>query len=142
MPGRLKLLSIAAAFLAVAVVAPAQAARDSLNIAFYTKFHTMEPYQTSARQMLQMGYLIWDPLVLRDPDTGKILPHVATSWSTPTDRSWKFTIRKDVKFHNGNPLTSAAIKYTIEERDPEQGAQVAAAVELQMGQERRGHRRP
>jgi peptide/nickel transport system substrate-binding protein len=116
MPGRLKLISIAAAFLAVAIVAPAQAARDSLNIAFYTKFHTMEPYQTSARQMLQMGYMVWDPLVLRDPDTGKILPHVATSWSTPTDRTWKFTIRKDVKFHNGNPLTAAAIKYTIEDR--------------------------
>ena len=117
MPGNFKLISIvAAAFAAVMAVAPVQAARNSMNIATYTKFHTMEPYQTSSRQMLQMGYMIWDPLVLRDPDTGKILPHVATSWETPTDRSWKFKIRNDVKFHNGNPLTAEAIKYTIEER--------------------------
>ena len=117
MPGRSRLISIAvAAILAVLVVAPVQAARDTMNIAFYSKFHTMEPYQTSSRQMLQMAYMIWDPLVLRDADSGKILPHVATSWKTPTDRTWEFKIRKDVKFHNGNPLTAEAIKWTIEDR--------------------------
>ncbi len=97
-------------------LAPAMAAKDSMNIAFVTKFHTMEPYQTSARQMLQMGYLIWDPLVLRHPDSGKILPHVATSWKTVGDRIWEFKIRGDIKFHNGNPLTAEAVRYTIEER--------------------------
>lgn len=117
MLGRSTLLSLAAAaMLSVAVSVPAQAERDSMNVAFYSKFHTMEPYQTSSRQMLQMGYLVWDPLVLRDPDTGKILPHVAVSWETPTERSWKFKIRDDVKFHNGNPLTSEAVRYTIEDR--------------------------
>ena len=121
MRGRVELISIAAALFAVAVAGPVQAARDSLNIAAYTKFLTMDPYQTSSRQMLQMGYMIWDPLVLRDSDTGKILPHIATSWKTPTDRSWEFEIRKDVTFHNGSPLTAESIRYTIEDRilDPE-----------------------
>lgn len=117
MRGRATLISIAAAAaIAAFAAAPAQAARDSMNIATYTKFLTMDPYQTSSRQMLQMGYMIWDPLVLRDPDSGKILPHVATAWETPTDKTWKFTIRKDVKFHNGNPLTAEAIRFTIEDR--------------------------
>jgi peptide/nickel transport system substrate-binding protein len=106
----------AAAFAAAIAAAPVQAARDTMNIATYTKFLTMEPYQTSSRQMLQMAYMIWDPLVLRDPDTGKILPHVATSWETPDDKSWKFKIRKGITFHNGNPLTAEAIRYTIEDR--------------------------
>jgi peptide/nickel transport system substrate-binding protein len=117
MPGRFKLFSIAAvALFAMIAAVPAQAARNSMNIAAYTKFLTMEPYQTSSRLMLQMGYMIWDPLVLRDPDTGKILPHVAVSWETPDDKSWKFKIRDDVKFHNGDPLTAEAIRYTIEDR--------------------------
>ena len=102
--------------LSVLALTPAMAEKDSMNIAFVTKFHTMEPYQTSARQMLQMGYLIWDPLVLRHPDTGKILPHVATSWKTVDDRTWEFKIRGDIKFHNGNPLTAEAVRYTIEDR--------------------------
>ena len=108
-----------AAIAAVAVLGAAGqalAARDTMNIAFPSKFHTMEPYQTSARQMLQMGYLIWDPLVLRDPDSGKILPHVATSWKTVDDRTWEFKIRSDIKFHDGSPLTSEAIRYTIHDR--------------------------
>ena len=110
---------VVSAIVALAVTSVAGqsiAARDTMNIAVVTKFHTMEPYQTSSRQMLQMGYMIWDPLLLRDADTGKILPHIATSWETVNDTTWEFKIRDDVKFHNGNPLTSEAIKYTIENR--------------------------
>ena len=116
MPGRPKLIPIVAALFAIAIATPVQAAHDSMRIATYTKFLTMEPYQTSSRQMLQMAYMIWDPLVLRDPDTGKIVPHVATSWKTLDDRTWEFEIRKDVKFQNGDPLNAQAIKWTIDDR--------------------------
>jgi peptide/nickel transport system substrate-binding protein len=92
------------------------AARDTMNVAAYTKFHTMEPYQTSARQMIQMGYLMWDPLVLREPSTGKVIPHVATSWKQVSDLVWEFKIRDDVTFHNGNKLTAESVRYTIEDR--------------------------
>ena len=102
--------------LVLALPATVLAARDTMNIAFPNKFATMEPYQTSSRQMLQMGYMIWDPLVLRDADTGKILPHVATSWKATGPTTWDFKIRGDVKFHNGNRLTAEAIRYTIENR--------------------------
>ena len=54
---------VAGIILATLATTSAFAARDSMNVAAYTKFHTMEPYQTSARQMIQMGYLMWDPLV-------------------------------------------------------------------------------
>jgi len=94
----------------------AQAAKDTLRVAAYTKFHTMEPFQTSARQMIQMGYLMWDPLVLREPDTGEVIPHVATSWKRIDDLTWEFEIRDDVTFHNGNKLTSESVRFTIMER--------------------------
>ena len=89
---------------------------DSINVAVYTKFATMEPFQTSARQMIQIGYLMWDPLVLREPDTGKVIPHVATSWKQVDELTWEFKIRDDVTFHNGSKLTSEAIRFTIEDR--------------------------
>lgn len=94
----------------------AMAAKDTMKVAAYTKFHTMEPFQTSARQMIQMAYLMWDPLVLREPDSGKIIPHVATSWKQVDDLTWEFKIRDDVTFHNGNKLTSEAVRFTIEDR--------------------------
>ena len=98
------------------VATSAWAARDTLNVAAYNKFHTMEPFQTSARQMIQIGYLMWDPLVLREPDTGKVIPHVATSWKQIDELTWEFKIRDDVSFHNGNKLTSEAVRFTIEDR--------------------------
>jgi peptide/nickel transport system substrate-binding protein len=76
----------------------------------------MEPYQTSSRQMLQFGFLVYDPLVLREPDTGKIIPHVATSWKQVDDLVWEFKIRDDVKFHNGNRLTAESVRFSIEDR--------------------------
>ena len=30
-------------------------------------FSPARPAETSARQMIQIGYLMWDPLVLREP---------------------------------------------------------------------------
>ena len=106
---------VAGIILATLATTSAFAARDSMNVAAYTKFHTMEPYQTSARQMIQMGYLMWDPLVLREPATGKVIPHVATSWKQVDDLTWEFKIRDDVTFHNVNKLTSESVRYTIED---------------------------
>ncbi len=89
---------------------------DTINVAFEDKFHTMEPFQTSARQMIQIGYLMWDPLVLREPDTGKVIPHIATSWKQIDERTWEFKMRGDVTFHNGNKLTAEAVRFSIEDR--------------------------
>ena len=89
---------------------------DTLSVAAYTKFHTMEPFQTSARQMIQVGYMMWDPLVLREPETGKVIPHVAPSWKQVDDLTWEFKIRDDVTFHSGNKMTAEAVRFTIEDR--------------------------
>lgn len=38
---------------------------------------------------------------------------LAESWEIINPTTWKFTIRKGVKFHNGMPLTSADIQYSF-----------------------------
>ena len=46
---------------------------------------------------------------------GEIVPSLATSWSvTPDGRTWTFVLRSGVKFHDGTPFTSAAVKATID----------------------------
>ena len=102
--------------LAVTNTAMAGKSNDTMSVAAYSKFATMEPFQTSARQMIQMAYLMWDPLVLREPDSGKIIPHVATSWKKIDERTWEFKLRDDVTFHNGNKLTAEAVRFTIMDR--------------------------
>jgi peptide/nickel transport system substrate-binding protein len=57
---------------------------------------------------------IYDRLLDRDPKTFKPTPMLAESWKIVTDTTWEFKLRKGVKFHNGEPFTSASVKATIE----------------------------
>lgn len=100
----------------LAATAMASKENDTIIVAFEGKFHTMEPFQTSARQMIQIGYLMWDPLVLREPATGKVIPHIATSWKQIDELTWEFKMRGDVTFHNGNKLTAEAVRFSVMDR--------------------------
>jgi peptide/nickel transport system substrate-binding protein len=44
----------------------------------------------------------------------RIQPSLAESWNNPNDLTWRFNLRDDVKFHNGNNFTANDVKYTIE----------------------------
>ncbi len=58
----------------------------------------------------------YDPLVTLAPghySTPK--PLLATSWErTPDGKGWRFTLRKDVKFASGNPMTAEDVKWTFD----------------------------
>lgn len=55
---------------------------------------------------------IFEGLVRMDPSY-KIVPVLATSWSVK-DNTWRFVLRKGVKFHDGRPFTAAAVKHTFD----------------------------
>jgi peptide/nickel transport system substrate-binding protein len=56
--------------------------------------------------------MVFDTLVVfRD---GKLRPSVAESWKAMSDTVWEFKLRRDVKFQNGEPLSAAAVKFTLE----------------------------
>ncbi|MBW1961276.1 MAG: hypothetical protein JRJ04_07455 [Deltaproteobacteria bacterium] len=92
------------------------ARKDTLKIGFQERFSTLDHYQSTLRVTIQLGYMIWDSLVTRNPDTGQILPGLARSWKIINPTTWEFKIQPGVKFHNGNPCNAEAIRYTIEER--------------------------
>ena len=98
------------------VLAPAaMAKKDTLKIGFATKFSTLDHYKSTLRVTIQFGYMVWDPLVTRDPDTGKIYPGAAKSWKTINPTTWEFKLQPGIKFHNGNPLNAEAVRFTIED---------------------------
>jgi peptide/nickel transport system substrate-binding protein len=57
---------------------------------------------------------IYDTLFTRDPKTEAILPWLATGYKVIDDRTWEFTLRKDVKFHDGERFTAESVKFTLE----------------------------
>jgi peptide/nickel transport system substrate-binding protein len=57
--------------------------------------------------------LLFDSLVRRD-DHFNVQPWLAERWEVPDPLTYVFHLRHDVKFHDGRPLTSADVKYTLD----------------------------
>jgi len=58
---------------------------------------------------------IYNTLFQVVPGTTDVVPELATGFSIGADgQSYTFTLRNDVKFHDGTPLTAADVVYTIE----------------------------
>ncbi|MDX2142556.1 MAG: ABC transporter substrate-binding protein, partial [Rhodospirillaceae bacterium] len=51
---------------------------------------------------------VFDTLTRLD-DQGRAAPGLALDWRTEDERTWVFTLREGVTFHNGEPLTAAAV---------------------------------
>lgn len=75
---------------------------------------TLDPQKTAGTLTFQTVRSIFDTLV--EPDSsGKIVGALAERWSVSADNlSWTFTLRKGVKFHNGDTLSSQDVKATFE----------------------------
>src|SRR4030043_2242796 len=61
-----------------------------------------------------IGWAIYDSLLAFDAE-GVIIPRVAESFSLSDDGlTWTFNIRKDIKWHDGTPLTAADVKFSVD----------------------------
>lgn len=56
---------------------------------------------------------ILEPLVLLNPDNGKLVGVLAESWEA-TSSGWRLHLRHGVRFHNGQELTAEDVKYTLD----------------------------
>jgi len=105
---------LALALALLAGVAAAQKSGETLRWASTSSIATMDPYyQHQREQMIVNGQLVWDTLVFRDPETGAIKPLLAKSWRWVGDTALEFTLRDDVKWHDGQPLTVDDAVYTF-----------------------------
>jgi peptide/nickel transport system substrate-binding protein len=56
---------------------------------------------------------IYETLIARDSNTMELIPGLAESWEQVDDTNWRFTLRKGVKFHNGEDWNAEAAAYSI-----------------------------
>lgn len=58
---------------------------------------------------------VFEPLVWVTKEMKKA-PWLATGWEAVDEKTWLFTLREGVKFHNGKPMTADAVKFSFDER--------------------------
>jgi peptide/nickel transport system substrate-binding protein len=56
---------------------------------------------------------IFDTLLVMTPDY-RVLPHLAESYEFIEPNTWRFKLRKGVKFHDGSELTAADVAWTFD----------------------------
>ena len=58
---------------------------------------------------------LFDCLLGIEGEEFKPVPLLAEKWETINPTTWRFHLRKGVKFHNGKPLTAEDVKYSFEQ---------------------------
>lgn len=61
-----------------------------------------------------INFQIFEGLV-RYEDQSKIVPALATSWTNPDELTWRFNLKKGVKFHTGRTMTADDVVYSFEQ---------------------------
>ena len=59
--------------------------------------------------------------LLKYDNEGGFMPHLATTWRQEDKNNYLFTLKENVSFHDGTPITAKDIAYTIKmvQEDPE-----------------------
>jgi peptide/nickel transport system substrate-binding protein len=87
----------------------------------------LDPRIGTDAQSQYLDGLMFDSLVQRD-DRMNVTPDLAKSWDMPNPVTYVFHLRPGVRFQNGQPMTSADVKYTFESimtgevKSPKRGA--------------------
>ena len=90
---------------------------------------TMDPLKRTITPTTNVQLQMFDTLLRHDRD-GKLQPLLATSYRRTAPTIWEFKLRKDVKFWNGDPLTSADVKFSIEKiKDPAEASEQGPRVD-------------
>lgn len=90
------------------------AAEKNLVFATQVDITSVDPHQSSGTLSLKGVHPMYDTLVTLKGDTTEIGPCLAESWHlSPDGKTITFKLRKDVKFHDGKPLTAEDVRFTF-----------------------------
>jgi peptide/nickel transport system substrate-binding protein len=105
------LLAAATIAMAASVISPASS--QTLRYANQGELKSLDPYTLKESTTIAHHAHVYEGLVTRDKDL-KIAPGLAESWETLDPTHWRFHLRRNVKFHNGDPFTADDVLFSAE----------------------------
>ena len=111
-------------------------ARDAntARIVLQTQLKILDPVTTPAYSTRNHGYLIYDTLFAMDANSNP-QPQMVDTWKeSPDKRTYTFTLRKGLKFHDGTPVTAEDAIASLQrwgQRDQMGGRMLAATDKME-----------
>ena len=123
----LRVLGLTAAAAGLRPSAPATAApTGEVKIGLAAEPNTFDPHLTVGRNTQIFVVNVYDGLTARDAQ-GNLVPALAESWKRLNATTWQFTLRKGVKFHNGDDFNADSVKFTLDRgTNPETKATISS----------------
>src|SRR6201988_3638298 len=111
-------MSVRQSFLATATaltvaIATLPASAQTLRYANQGDLKSLDPYTLKETTTIAHHAHVYEGLIGRDKDL-KIVPALAESWETLDQLHWRFHLRKNVKFHNGDPFTADDVLFSAD----------------------------
>src|SRR3954464_15936549 len=104
---------LAAATASILAFAMVPASAQTLRYANQGDLKSLDPYTLNETTTHAHLGQVFEGLSARDKDL-KIIPALAESWETPEPTRWRFHLRKNVKFENGDPFTADDVVFSAD----------------------------
>ena len=104
---------LAATTISIVALATAPASAQTLRYANQGDLKSLDPYTLNETTTHAHIGQVYEGLTTRDKDL-KIIPALAESWETPEPTRWRFHLRKNVKFQNGDPFTADDVLFSAD----------------------------
>jgi peptide/nickel transport system substrate-binding protein len=107
-----KVLLGSIALLACSCTSQTSADRDVITVALDQPPVNFDPRVGIDATSERLFQIMFSSLVKKDEHSA-IQPDLAASWDVPDPKTYVFHLRRDVKFHDGRPLTSKDVAFTF-----------------------------
>jgi peptide/nickel transport system substrate-binding protein len=87
---------------------------DGIVVALDGEIQALNPYGHHHKLNAIIDVLVHDQLFFRDPKTLRPVANLAESLKAIDDLTWEIKLRPHIRFHNGEALDAAAVKFTLE----------------------------
>ena len=101
------------AVLACAGAVSSVAAQTRVSVGVTETMETFNPYGDSVALLNSIWCQIMGCLVGYDFDKGEYIGMLAERWEVKTPNTWIFHLRKNLRFHDGSPLTAADVVHSV-----------------------------
>ena len=112
---KLSILAVVAAVAAAPLPVLAQGKKDSVVMGMTLEPPGLDPTTAAAAAIAEVTlYNVYETLTKINED-GSVSPLLAESWQASPDlKTYTFKLRKGIKFQNGEPFDSAAVKFSFD----------------------------